>query len=92
MRMTDPELRDAWLKQLASHSEVFPHSYRGLRHRLRRGHLVCHRATHPEATSTLIHNFVFGWAMEWVLPGRAVDRRGLLLHLGIASIPNFISR
>ena len=20
----------------------------------------------PEATSTLIHNFVFGWAMEWV--------------------------
>lgn len=21
---------------------------------------------HPEATSTLIHNFVFGWAMEWV--------------------------
>ena len=22
--------------------------------------------THPEATSTLIHNFVFGWAMEWV--------------------------
>jgi cytochrome bd-type quinol oxidase subunit 1 len=22
--------------------------------------------TNPEATSTLIHNFVFGWAMEWV--------------------------
>ncbi len=22
--------------------------------------------TQPEATSTLIHNFVFGWAMEWV--------------------------
>lgn len=22
--------------------------------------------THPEATSSLIHNFVFGWAMEWV--------------------------
>ncbi len=22
--------------------------------------------THPEATSTLIHNFVFGWAIEWV--------------------------
>jgi hypothetical protein len=22
--------------------------------------------THPEGTSTLIHNFVFGWAMEWV--------------------------
>lgn len=21
---------------------------------------------HPESTSTLIHNFVFGWAMEWV--------------------------
>jgi cytochrome bd-type quinol oxidase subunit 1 len=21
---------------------------------------------HPEATSTLIHNFVFGWAIEWV--------------------------
>ena len=37
----------------------------------------------PEATSTLIHNFVFGWAIEWVfflvellLGGR------LLLHLG----------
>lgn len=23
--------------------------------------------TAPEATSTLIHNFVFGWAMEWVV-------------------------
>ncbi len=22
--------------------------------------------THPEGTSALIHNFVFGWAMEWV--------------------------
>ena len=22
--------------------------------------------TNPEATSTLIHNFVFGWAIEWV--------------------------
>lgn len=22
--------------------------------------------THPEGTSTLIHNFVFGWAIEWV--------------------------
>jgi mono/diheme cytochrome c family protein len=22
--------------------------------------------SHPEATSTLIHNFVFGWAIEWV--------------------------
>ncbi len=22
---------------------------------------------HPDATSVLIHNFVFGWAMEWVL-------------------------
>ncbi len=22
--------------------------------------------THPEATSALIHNFVFGWAIEWV--------------------------
>jgi cytochrome bd-type quinol oxidase subunit 1 len=21
---------------------------------------------HPEGTSTLIHNFVFGWAIEWV--------------------------
>ena len=22
---------------------------------------------HPEGTSTLIHNFVFGWAMEWMM-------------------------
>ena len=22
---------------------------------------------HPEGTSTLIHNFVFGWAIEWVV-------------------------
>jgi cytochrome bd ubiquinol oxidase subunit I len=49
--------------------------------------------THPEATSTLIHNFVFGWAIEWVffmieLSTAAVyyytwNRVGSKLHLAV---------
>ncbi len=49
---------------------------------------------HPEATSTLIHNFVFGWAIEWVffiveLSAAAVyyytwDKIPAKLHLKIA--------
>jgi cytochrome d ubiquinol oxidase subunit I len=37
----------------------------------------------PEGTSTLIHNFVFGWAIEWtffIIEITAAS--GLLLHLG----------
>jgi hypothetical protein len=60
MRMTDPELRDAWLKQLASHSKFFLiltavfGTVSGV------GIWFAIGLTHPEATSTLIHNFVFG--------------------------------
>ena len=66
MRMTDPELRDAWLKQLASHSKFFLiltavfGTVSGV------GIWFAIGLASPEATSTLIHNFVFGWAMEWV--------------------------
>ncbi|HTB96089.1 MAG TPA: cytochrome ubiquinol oxidase subunit I [Terracidiphilus sp.] len=66
LRMKDPELRAAWLKQLASHSKFFLiltgvfGTVTGV------GIWFAIGLTHPEATSTLIHNFVFGWAMEWV--------------------------
>jgi len=66
LRMKDPELRAAWLKQLASHSKFFLiltgvfGTVSGV------GIWFAIGLTHPEATSTLIHNFVFGWAMEWV--------------------------
>ncbi|MGC1464004.1 MAG: cytochrome ubiquinol oxidase subunit I [Terracidiphilus sp.] len=66
MRIADPELRAAWMKQLASHSKFFLiltavfGTVSGV------GIWFAIGLTHPEATSTLIHNFVFGWAMEWV--------------------------
>ncbi|MGO9437809.1 MAG: cytochrome ubiquinol oxidase subunit I [Terracidiphilus sp.] len=66
LRMKDPELRAAWLKQLVSHSKFFFiltgvfGTVSGV------GIWFAIGLTHPEATSTLIHNFVFGWAMEWV--------------------------
>jgi hypothetical protein len=66
MRMTNPELRASWLAQLASHSRFFLiltavfGTVSGV------GIWFAIGLTHPEATSTLIHNFVFGWAMEWV--------------------------
>jgi len=66
MRIADPELRAAWLKQIASHSKFFLiltgvfGTVSGV------GIWFAIGLTHPEATSTLIHNFVFGWAMEWV--------------------------
>ncbi len=66
LRMKDPVLRAAWLQQLASHSKFFLvltgvfGTVTGV------GIWFAIGLTHPEATSTLIHNFVFGWAMEWV--------------------------
>ena len=66
LRIKDPTLRAAWLKQLASHSKFFLiltgvfGTVSGV------GIWFAIGLTHPEATSTLIHNFVFGWAMEWV--------------------------
>jgi len=66
MRMADKEVGAAWLKQLASHSKFFLiltgvfGTISGV------GIWFAIGLTHPEATSTLIHNFVFGWAMEWV--------------------------
>jgi cytochrome bd-type quinol oxidase subunit 1 len=66
MRMTDGQLRDEWLAQLASFSRFFLvltavfGTVSGV------GIWFAIGLTHPEATSTLIHNFVFGWAMEWV--------------------------
>jgi cytochrome d ubiquinol oxidase subunit I len=66
MRMPEGQLRADWLKQLASHSKFFLiltgvfGTISGV------GIWFAIGLTHPEATSTLIHNFVFGWAMEWV--------------------------
>ncbi|HLY41207.1 MAG TPA: cytochrome ubiquinol oxidase subunit I [Terracidiphilus sp.] len=66
MRIADPELRAGWLNQLASHSKFFLiltavfGTVSGV------GIWFAIGLTNPEATSTLIHNFVFGWAMEWV--------------------------
>lgn len=65
-RMQDPKLRSAWMEQLAKHSKFFLvltavfGTVSGV------GIWFAIGLTHPEATSTLIHNFVFGWAMEWV--------------------------
>ena len=66
MRMADKEIGAAWLKQLVSHSKFFLiltgvfGTVSGV------GIWFAIGLTHPEATSTLIHNFVFGWAIEWV--------------------------
>jgi cytochrome bd-type quinol oxidase subunit 1 len=66
MRMKNPQLRADWLKQLASYSKFFLiltgvfGTISGV------GIWFAIGLTAPEATSTLIHNFVFGWAMEWV--------------------------
>ena len=66
LKMTDPGARADWLKQLSSHSKFFLvltavfGTVSGV------GIWFAIGLTHPEATSTLIHNFVFGWAMEWV--------------------------
>ena len=66
LRTADPELRAAWLKQIASHSKFFLiltgvfGTVSGV------GIWFAIGLTSPEGTSTLIHNFVFGWAMEWV--------------------------
>ncbi|HMG86662.1 MAG TPA: cytochrome ubiquinol oxidase subunit I [Terracidiphilus sp.] len=66
LRMTDPALRAEWLRQLAGHSKFFLvltavfGTVSGV------GIWFAIGLTHPEATSTLIHNFVFGWALEWV--------------------------
>jgi len=66
LAMPAGQLRTDWLKQLASHSKFFLvvtavfGTVSGV------GIWFAIGLTHPEATSTLIHNFVFGWAMEWV--------------------------
>ena len=66
MRMADKEVGKAWLHQLVSHSKFFLvltgvfGTVSGV------GIWFAIGLTQPEATSTLIHNFVFGWAMEWV--------------------------
>jgi cytochrome bd-type quinol oxidase subunit 1 len=66
LRMADPESRADWLRELARYSKFFLvltgvfGTVSGV------GIWFAIGLTHPEATSTLIHNFVFGWAMEWV--------------------------
>ena len=60
------EGREDWLKELVGYSKFFLvltgvfGTISGV------GIWFAIGLTHPEATSTLIHNFVFGWAMEWV--------------------------
>jgi cytochrome bd-type quinol oxidase subunit 1 len=66
LRMTEGSLRTEWLAELAGYSKFFLiltavfGTVSGV------GIWFAIGLTHPEATSTLIHNFVFGWAMEWV--------------------------
>jgi cytochrome bd-type quinol oxidase subunit 1 len=60
------EGREDWLKELVGYSKFFLvltgvfGTISGV------GIWFAIGLTHPEATSTLIHNFVFGWAIEWV--------------------------
>lgn len=66
MKMADKETANAWLKQLMSHSKFFL-TITGVYGTVSGvGIWFAIGLTHPEATSTLIHNFVFGWAIEWV--------------------------
>ena len=66
LAMKDEKLRKEWMEQLLSHSKFFLlltgvfGTVSGV------GIWFAIGLTHPEATSTLIHNFVFGWAIEWV--------------------------
>ena len=66
LQMTDPKMRFVWFEQLVRHSKFFLiltgvfGTVSGV------GIWFAIGLTHPEATSTLIHNFVFGWAIEWV--------------------------
>ncbi|MGA7830744.1 MAG: cytochrome ubiquinol oxidase subunit I [Terracidiphilus sp.] len=66
MRMPEGQLRTDWLNQLASHSKFFLiltavfGTVSGV------GIWFAIGLANPEATSALIHNFVFGWAIEWV--------------------------
>jgi cytochrome bd-type quinol oxidase subunit 1 len=66
LAMKDEKLRREWMAQLARHAKFFLHvtgiygTVSGV------GIWFAIGLTHPEATSTLIHNFVFGWAIEWV--------------------------
>jgi cytochrome d ubiquinol oxidase subunit I len=66
MQMPAGQLRADWLNQLAGFSKFFLvltavfGTISGV------GIWFAIGLTHPEATSTLIHNFVFAWAMEWV--------------------------
>jgi cytochrome bd-type quinol oxidase subunit 1 len=66
LKMPEGPLRTAWLNQLARYSKFFLvltavfGTVSGV------GIWFAIGLTHPEGTSTLIHNFVFGWAMEWV--------------------------
>ena len=66
MRMKDKSVADEWHKQLISHSKFFLMltgvfgTVSGV------GIWFAIGLAQPEATSALIHNFVFGWAIEWV--------------------------
>ncbi len=66
LRMPEGQLRNEWLARLVGYSKFFLiltgvfGTVSGV------GIWFAIGLTNPEATSTLIHNFVFGWAMEWV--------------------------
>lgn len=60
------ENRPEWLKILKGHSKFFLVLTGVFGAASGVGIWFAIGLAHPEATSTLIHNFVFGWAIEWV--------------------------
>lgn len=60
------EGKEEWLPVLKQHSRFFLYITSVFGATTGVGIWFTIGLVHPEATSTLIHNFVFGWAIEWV--------------------------
>lgn len=61
------ENRQDWLRVLQGHSKFFLILTGVFGAATGVGIWFAIGLAHPEATSTLIHNFVFAWAIEWVV-------------------------
>jgi cytochrome d ubiquinol oxidase subunit I len=65
-RITDPAMRVAWIAQLVRHSKFFSILTGVFGTVSGAGIWFAIGVAQAETTGTLIHNFVFGWAIEWV--------------------------